>query len=128
MNEIVENLEEISKILEQQSCDAISRQAYIERYKKWDYSEYGRKMDNEVLAIRVAMSLPSVTPKPKTGHWIESDNENMISQHRWYCSECGGIHHDTETGKWREVFDFKYAYCPNCGARMIEPQESEDEE
>ena len=29
----------------------------------------------------------------------------------------------TETGEWREVFDFRYAYCPLCGAKM----ESEEE-
>lgn len=46
--------------LEQEPCeDAISRQAYIERYRTWGYSEYGRKIDNEELAIRVAMSYES---------------------------------------------------------------------
>ncbi len=56
----------------------------------------------------------------RKGHWIESDYGNMITQHRWYCSECGGMHNDPETGEWREVFDFKYDYCPLCGADMRE--------
>lgn len=65
-------------------------------------------------------ALPLVTPTHKKGHWIESNYEHM-NGHRirqWYCSECGGIHHDKETGEWREVFDFRYAYCPLCGAEM----------
>lgn len=63
------------------------------------------------------------TPLPK-GHWIESDYGNMITQHRWYCSECGGMHNDSESGEWREVFDFKYDYCPLCGAKMAEQEET----
>ena len=48
------------------------------------------------------------------GEWIESKER---SKH-WYCSVCGGIHTDPETGKWRETFDYRYPFCPNCGARM----------
>jgi len=59
----------------------------------------------------------------RKGHWVESDYGNMITQHRWYCSECGGMHNDSESGEWREVFDFKYDYCPLCGADMREVEE-----
>ena len=48
------------------------------------------------------------------GEWIESKER---SKH-WYCSVCGGIHTDPETGKWRETFDYRYPFCPNCGANM----------
>ena len=48
------------------------------------------------------------------GEWIESKER---SKH-WYCSVCGGIHTDPETGKWRETFDYRYPFCPNCGADM----------
>lgn len=54
----------------------------------------------------------------KTGHWIESKYGNMLTQHRYYCSVCEGKHTDPETGEWQEVFDYKYAYCPLCGAKM----------
>lgn len=57
--------------------------------------------------------------EPKTGHWIKVIDEvneygNKTCHHE--CSECG-------SGKsgWGE-----YNYCPDCGCRMIEPQESED--
>lgn len=59
-------------------------------------------------------ALSSVIPTRKKGHWIESESYPR----KWYCSECGGIHHDTETDEWREVFDFRYAYCPLCGIEM----------
>ena len=55
--------------------------------------------------------LPSVS-QPKTGHW---EDGSPIS---WICSECGyqvRIYNNTN-------------FCPNCGAKMFEPQESEDNE
>ena len=59
-------------------------------------------------------ALPSVTPQePKTGHWISRPHIYGVA----FCSECG--------------FELKINntnYCPNCGAKMVEPQESEDKE
>ena len=54
--------------------------------------------------------------EPKTGHWeyVQYDSPNIGNYH---CSEC------------RETFPIdcsKWNYCPNCGAKMVEPQESED--
>ena len=64
--EMHEVVTETIKALEQEPCeDCISRKAYIERFRKWAYSEFGQKMDDGALAIRVAMSLPSVTPQQK---------------------------------------------------------------
>ena len=54
--------------------------------------------------------LPSVQSKAKTGYWIDRKEE---TKYRWVCSECG------RTERHQEHF------CPNCGARMVEPQESE---
>ena len=60
--------------------------------------------------------LPSVTPKQRTGHWIKDSQFTKP-----YCSECGtscfGLH----------GFDYMISpYCPSCGAKMIDPQESEE--
>lgn len=56
--------------------------------------------------------LEELEQEPKTGHWIkQSENVNR-------CSEC-------------ELMVFKTSinyYCPRCGAKMVEPQESEDME
>lgn len=56
--------------------------------------------------------------EPKTGHWIKLfliDTSDIDGQ----CSECGFIH------RFIDGYTAQYDYCPNCGARMIEPQESE---
>lgn len=50
--------------------------------------------------------------QPKTGHWIAYADGIWIKHYE--CSECGkrnSTHSD---------------YCPNCGAKMVEPQESEE--
>ena len=65
-------------------------------------------------AIKVAIK--ALEQEPKRGHWIKS-NPLMLSE----CSECGnkafGYHGFDEV-----LTDF----CPNCGCRMVEPQESEE--
>lgn len=53
--------------------------------------------------------------REETGHWIY---EKHFGQDYCICSKCSnGIH--IQTNK-------TYNYCPNCGAKMIKPQESED--
>lgn len=47
--------------------------------------------------------------EPKTGKW------KFVCQHWRKCSECGFSH------KFAEDWN----YCPNCGAKMVEPQEGE---
>ena len=49
--------------------------------------------------------------EPKTGHWISSHISGSILDE---CSECGF-----------SCGAFTFNYCPNCGARMVTPQESE---
>ena len=46
--------------------------------------------------------------EPKTGHWIDDEFGGCE------CSECGCLE-----GGYSD-------YCPNCGAKMVEPQESEE--
>lgn len=53
------------------------------------------------------MAIRALEQEPKIGHWI---NGNYHIE----CSECG------------EEYPYQLRnYCPNCGARMVEPQESE---
>lgn len=60
--------------------------------------------------------LPPVTPQSKVGHWIK-ENPPMVEQYP-FCSECGFVN----------PFENALNYCPNCGARMVEPQERSDKE
>ncbi len=53
--------------------------------------------------------------KRQKGHWIAVENEEMETI-GYYCSKCD-LPMETE-----EQTD----YCPNCGCRMVEPQESEE--
>lgn len=104
------------------STDAISRQAVLDAIdvKAWEFCDYliSKNRNDEQKPVShfadnlrecVREELPSVNAQPKTGHWI--------SHHHgceYECSEC----HDKQRAKSN--------YCPNCGCRMVEPQESED--
>lgn len=44
--------------------------------------------------------------------------ENARSEGKYKCFACKGKHIDPEAGEWEEVFDYRYKYCPNCGAQM----------
>ena len=85
---------------EQEPCeDCISRQAVIDCYKKWQPYMATRLFDFE----KELSELPSVTPQPKMGRWIEHFDKSG----KWY--ECDQCHTD-----WGGSVN----YCPNCGAKM----------
>ena len=54
--------------------------------------------------------------KQKSGKWLITHLSNMA-----YCSECDYLFKDIPAS----VFEH-FKYCPNCGAKMDEPQESEE--
>ena len=69
--------------------------------------------------------LPSVTQK--SGKWILQPSNKEQGERDfiwWKCSECGHVIY-SETEKDRREY---HAFCGRCGARMDEPQESEDKE
>lgn len=69
-----------------------------------------------------------ITNRLKTGNWIIKDDKeqgyDIAGIKTWYiqimCDKCGFIKTAIEGHTGR------YKYCPNCGCRMIEPQERED--
>ena len=64
--------------------------------------------------------------EPKEGHWIEDDMTYCgVDLTNYKCDKCGEI-----CGTWRKGLkpDKLPKYCMNCGAKMIEPQESEEQE
>ena len=91
-------------ILKSEPCeDCISRQAVI------DACDQSINLFEAVDRIK---ELPPVTPQPKTGYWIV---EVWNNKEHHTCSSC------------QHVVDYEpcYHYCPYCGAKMVEPQESE---
>lgn len=64
-------------------------------------------LNKQIEALNMAMDALK-DYKPKTGHWIE-DDEQIHVEKTYHCSECG-------YGIWG--VDEKSDYCPKCGAKM----------
>lgn len=119
-----EALDMAIKALEQEPCeDAISRQAAndIVRHECGEWKGLAKEI------VKQFNGLPPVTPQePKTGHWIEgqTDNPNI---HNILCSCCfeGYLSKGHANSQYTKE---KFQWCPKCGAKMIESQESEDKE
>ena len=62
--------------------------------------------------------------EPKMGHWIGIDEE---PHEVWECDHCGFV---IDGSGCIDPYDYRdtYKFCPNCGCRMVESQESEDKE
>lgn len=58
--------------------------------------------------------MKALEQEPKTGYWIENAPEYQNIDPPYICSECGNMHLR------------KTNYCDQCGAKMVEPQESEE--
>ena len=104
--------------------DLIDRQAvhyYIEAHINEIITESGvdkNEHTNRMLRTLVngIDTMPSVTPTERIGHWIDMTSGYTFNDK---CSKCGYI--------VNIQFIDEYKYCPNCGCRMVEPQESEEE-
>lgn len=67
------------------------------------------------------IAIKALEQEPKTGHWIEySWNDNGLARWGLECDQC---HKKYKYGG--EIWN-NPNYCPNCGAKMIESQESEE--
>ena len=105
-----EALELAIKALEQEPCkDAISRQAAIR------LAEQGQVQGFE-WQFKKLVVLPPVSVAEKVGKWILTDKEEEIYCHVAICSVCGK----------ESINEGVDDYCSWCGARMVEPQESEE--
>jgi DNA-directed RNA polymerase subunit RPC12/RpoP len=124
----VNALEMAIKALEQEPCkDTISREDAIGAVANlFEMSEYPHPYpQGKPIRLRdikeKLKQLPPVQPKPKTGQWVLL---NECSNSGYYCSEC---HKKVVKEGWSGTVK-KIKFCPNCGCRMVKPQESEDKE
>ena len=129
-----EALDMAIKALEQEPCeDVISRDELLKAIDTWD--KFGCDADTKLVphqghyisyihyddVVKCIKGMPSVTPKPKTGYWIENyaiDGCGELYSH-WICSECGrsvGFNY----ANIEDVLS-KYPYC-HCGAKMTESE------
>lgn len=110
------------KALEQEPCeDAISRAEVLDLIDSEDPNYEVRHFKEDVECL-----LP-VTPQPKTGRWefVQYDGNPNIGN--WHCSECRSVVIECVNKEEKSGIPL-YKYCPQCGARMVETQESEDKE
>ena len=66
------------------------------------------------------MAIKALEQEQKTGHWTVVSDGYGDNAYICECSEC------KDTVWVYKDADRKWNYCPNCGCRMVEPQESED--
>ena len=85
----------------------ISEQAVIDAVSEWLYDKTRKESIETVIK-----AIPSA--EPKTGYWIENAPEYQNIDPPYICSECGNMHLR------------KTNYCDQCGAKMVEKQESEE--
>ena len=106
--------------------DCISREKALNVVHK--YFEHYLQLNDDI-CLDGLRSLPSVTPKEKTGYWVE-ENINEWSR-KVFCSKCDcppPLEHISNGDVYSAIgygVINKTKYCPNCGAKMVEPQESE---
>lgn len=106
--------------LEQQPCDdAISREAAITIA-----GTHTLTVDETVKALE---RLPSVTQK--SGKWIKVKSGDKDFPESIVCSRCSNENSHLDFNENAEPIGKVFVtskYCPNCGAKMVESQESED--
>lgn len=107
----IESLMAGVKALEQEPCeDVVSRQAVIDTLTKTS----GIRGD----ALKVLYDLPTVTPQPKMGRWIMSDD----GLYRPICNNCGAHPWKGYIPTVEEATE-SFKYCPHCGCAMQEVEE-----
>ena len=128
-------LEKNSKKLEKDfgESDCIDRAELLKAIDTWDKFGYTARYGLERLdkddkgfvpyvkyddIVNCIINMSSVTPQEsKTGHWIFIEHWYDVGR-RVKCSECGQVFCLGE--------EVSKNYCANCGAKMVEPQESEE--
>lgn len=127
------NEKSYEEALEQEPCDDVVSRAEVFEIMGNLMSipyDFDRPINDDDVSESMdkIKALPSVTPTRKKGKWIrtykigfgefaeyEVELIDGFVADNCHCSECG---EELEKGE-------RGIYCPNCGAKMVEPQESE---
>lgn len=102
------------KALEQEPKFIAKSDGTIEQIKNCNGCVFRKEWEKIGKLLSVVLE-KQTEQEPKTGHWIfkQFDEETGILNNYW-CSECG-----------KPLAQVYKTYCSNCGAKMVEPQESE---
>ena len=94
----------------------IDADAFIERIKKDPLFPLVERFG----LTGVIETQPTVDPV-KHGRWIEENRRSKSSQ--FYCSECHRTAYDIQPSRKKDwTKRCRYAYCPNCGAYMLDEE------
>ena len=126
-------IEDVEAVKDQLSCGELMSfpdtfEEFAEQYGFTDKKEYYSNGIEFIPVFRVKQWLEhisSVTPQePRTGQWIKYCRPRCGEQH-YQCTSCDEYFN---FGLYSDYYKKAFKFCPNCGARMVEPQESEVEE
>ena len=128
----------VGNALDMRCDDAISRDELLKAIDTWDkfgYTETGcfvREPKGDYVpyihyddVIKSIKGMPSVTQK--SGKWIIDQKEGYRIWH-CHCSKCNKDPQDFIGGSEDWWVIRLSDFCPNCGAKMFEPQERSDKE
>ena len=122
-NYILTHLNELrdDKALPQEPCDDVVSRILT---RMWNCrGKHTTNIDKVAMEQIIRDELPPVIPQQKYGKWIEHPEiETSAPEYLMFyeCSECG----DKQCFCKSDIY--KKRFCNNCGAKMVEPQESED--
>ena len=108
----------MTKPTEEEKWEYISKLSEIRsKYSCFEDDEepYYRALSEGIKALKAISSA-----EPRTGHWVKTPKAVMGEGYMWYCNKCKyQVYQDSSKSYPSEKF------CPDCGCRMVEPQESE---
>lgn len=107
------------KALQKPCEDTISRQAALDIYDDYNVAVENGELEAYRKHRERLLKLSSI--QPKTGHWINKSLPSGCGI-RFVASECTCCGRIT----FFDCDQLVYNYCPHCGAKMVEPQESEE--
>lgn len=107
--QLAEWLKDYKRLLEREPCREIEdyENEIEDLHNRLDIAEYDKERLREEVT-NLEEKIKALEQEPKTGHWIRR-NAFLVP---WKCSEC-----NYESERYDN-------YCPNCGAKMVKPQES----